>query len=55
MKITKEELLKIGRKLMAEAKHDGTKEYQEGYSDGVLDIFNELDKLVTCPPAKKMV
>jgi hypothetical protein len=55
MKITKEELLKIGKKLIAEAKHDGTKEYQEGYSDGVLDVFNELNKIVICPLTKKMV
>lgn len=45
MGLTKEELSKIGKALVVEAKQEGSKEYQEGYSNGVFDFYNHLLKI----------
>ena len=46
MILTKEELSKIGKSLVIEAKQEGSKEYQEGYTNGVLDFYNRLLKII---------
>ena len=46
MELTKETLSKIGKLLVIEAKQEGPKEYQEGYSNGVLDFHNHLLKII---------
>lgn len=45
----KADLVKVMKDLMIEAKQNTTKEYQEGYSDGIFDFFNHLDKHITKP------
>lgn len=46
MELTKEVLSKIGKALVVEAKLEGPEEYQEGYSNGVLDFYNPLLKII---------
>jgi hypothetical protein len=46
MELTKEALSKIGKALVIEAKQEGSKEYQEGYSNGVFDFYNHLLKVI---------
>lgn len=44
MIIIKEELLEAMKELMLRVKQDATNDYKAGYTDGILDLFNHLDK-----------